>query len=439
MSKTKKMKNKFYMKNTLLIVFFSTIFSVIHAQVTFNAVYSSDETSCDGSITSEIEGIGDYFFKWNTGEATNSIEDLCPTSYSLTITDTYGCSTEYSFNIGVCEAIEYASTEIVPTCDASGYIGIKLDNINPPYTFYWENQDEPGVEVMSQDDPGGKTQLVNLNPGVYCVTITDAYGCTREECFSTFLYGAEQPYVERVDIFTEMNPDELLYSGTWQLTPDDCVDYTGGMWEGETLATLEDAGIGIVIIKAYSNEPLDLLKLDAFGQSGLGSDNEDKTEFEFAYSASEIVDYMEGNGSSHTLVFDGKNQFNNIIPMHSVSGNLTECVLIPTLQDDCTYTPDIFPGAADKTHVFSINCLAALPVFLTDTDEGEIEIENYTDDALYAFNWSGPSINEQNIDDTRVSGDPGLYCVTITDIADKLARGCTSCLKQPRLRRKQKT
>ena len=129
---------------------------------------TSTNSSCFGTCTGNAVitvdgGTPPYTFE-------GDFEDLCPGSYTATITDANGCSTLSNYNI-----IE--SPEITLTIDAledemdgmmDGSVEITAGGGTPPYTYSWSD----GTGVISTDeDPSG------LSAGTYEVEITDADGC----------------------------------------------------------------------------------------------------------------------------------------------------------------------------------------------------------------------------------------------------------------------
>jgi gliding motility-associated-like protein len=56
--------------------------------------------ACDGSIlTSVTNGLAPYAYSWSNGETTSSISNICPGSYTVTVTGANGCSAIETFTI----------------------------------------------------------------------------------------------------------------------------------------------------------------------------------------------------------------------------------------------------------------------------------------------------------------------------------------------------
>ncbi|HMQ50089.1 MAG TPA: T9SS type A sorting domain-containing protein [Saprospiraceae bacterium] len=90
-----------------------------------------------------------------------------PGTYTLLVTNAYGCTFSYESSIPACPLPEL-SPEIQPSCPGNndgGSIDLTLDGGTEPFTFLWNT--------------GATTQnLSGLSPGTYGVTVTDGSGCT---------------------------------------------------------------------------------------------------------------------------------------------------------------------------------------------------------------------------------------------------------------------
>ncbi len=125
-----------------------------------------------GSITLNVAGgIPNYSFVWSNGATTQNVTNLAAGSYTVTITDSYGCTKDSSFAItqpatGISDSV--STTQV--TCYGLNNGGISVTPIGgtAPYSFQWSN----GATTAS---------INNLAPGNYTVTITDGNGCTKQE------------------------------------------------------------------------------------------------------------------------------------------------------------------------------------------------------------------------------------------------------------------
>ena len=126
---------------------------------------------CDGSLTinSVTNGNPPYVYAWNTGGATQSIENLCPGDYDVTVTDSKNCSVSESYTITEPEVllVNVSSTDETANDAEDGTATANPTGGTTPYSYAWSN--------------GESTQTIeNLAPGEYTVTVTDDNGCTVE-------------------------------------------------------------------------------------------------------------------------------------------------------------------------------------------------------------------------------------------------------------------
>ncbi len=125
--------------------------------------------TCDGFIFVSTSGGGmPYYYDWNIDSLDGSpnITDLCPGTYLLTVTDNNGCSEEFSQTLDSASQINL-SVAILDACygQCDADVGISALGGIPPYQF---DTDLPPVDIC---------------PGIYNVTVTDAAGCFHIDSF----------------------------------------------------------------------------------------------------------------------------------------------------------------------------------------------------------------------------------------------------------------
>lgn len=107
---------------------------------------------------------------WSTGDTTTSITGLSPGAYFVTITDAFGCLTNYSMEVGVADLSPIGGNIVYPTCLTTGSIDLQVPTTGGPYTIAWNQGDTT-------------SQLTNLSAGTYSVTITAPGGCNTQSNF----------------------------------------------------------------------------------------------------------------------------------------------------------------------------------------------------------------------------------------------------------------
>ncbi|MFP4846905.1 Ig-like domain-containing protein, partial [Winogradskyella sp. PE311] len=127
---------------------------------------------CKGENTGAIDitvsgGYPPYTISWSNSATSEDIDSLYAGDYTVTITDTTGCSINETFTLNQpTEDLEssISATQILCNGDNTGTIDLTISGGTGPYTVLWNNN--------STDE-----DLNNLIAGTYIVTITDANNC----------------------------------------------------------------------------------------------------------------------------------------------------------------------------------------------------------------------------------------------------------------------
>ena len=124
----------------------------------------------------------EFTFKWNVpGVTTAQLSNIPAGQYSVTVTNSAGCSSQASTNLSQPAAILLNPSLTNATCSgvANGRIVVNASGgfitKSGSYTFTWAGR--PPTTGLS-------STLNNLLPGTYCVTVSDDNGCTTERCFT---------------------------------------------------------------------------------------------------------------------------------------------------------------------------------------------------------------------------------------------------------------
>ncbi|HBF88284.1 MAG TPA: hypothetical protein DDX39_06540 [Bacteroidales bacterium] len=128
---------------------------------------------CRGNSTGNITltttgGTSPYSFAWTGGQTVNPAINLAAGEYTVTVTDTNGCTANDNTSITqpaeILSANITAQTNVLCRGNSTGNITVTTSGGTSPYTFAWT---------------GGQTvnPAINLAAGEYTVTVTDANGC----------------------------------------------------------------------------------------------------------------------------------------------------------------------------------------------------------------------------------------------------------------------
>lgn len=139
----------------------------------FTPTITTTDVSCngesDGSANISVAGdTGPYTIMWSTGASGNSVSGLPAGDYTVSVSDTVGCTLSYPFTIDQPDPLVGTPELTEPTCFgySDGIIVMNTSGGTIPYQYSLD---------------GGSPTLINefdgLSSGDYTITITDAHGC----------------------------------------------------------------------------------------------------------------------------------------------------------------------------------------------------------------------------------------------------------------------
>jgi gliding motility-associated-like protein len=123
-----------------------------------------------GSITTTETGqITPYVYIWNNGSTLQNPTNLIAGNYTVTIANSYGCSTIQNSSISQPTSINSTTSSTPVSCfgGANGTATVTASGGTIPYSFLWND----GMNQTTQTSS-------NLIAGTYINTVTDNNGCT---------------------------------------------------------------------------------------------------------------------------------------------------------------------------------------------------------------------------------------------------------------------
>ncbi len=144
-----------------------------------------------------LGGSPPYYYEWNTGATTPTLQDLPAGEYIVTISDGDNCP--YVSDPIVIEepSVLFLEQKDVrpPRCPGSqnGAISFRVRGGHPPYSYRWNT---------------GSTSpwIAQIGAGIYTVTVTDSKGCSVEE---TFEMPDSEPVKIRYSVTDESRPGAM--------------------------------------------------------------------------------------------------------------------------------------------------------------------------------------------------------------------------------------
>jgi len=113
-----------------------------------------------------------YSYLWSTSDATQTVTGLGPGTYNVTVSDANGCTDEQSVTVEepAMIGVTVVCTDETTANANDGICTVMVNGGTMPYMQEWST------------GPTGVTTINNLEPGTYCVTITDDMNCLQESC-----------------------------------------------------------------------------------------------------------------------------------------------------------------------------------------------------------------------------------------------------------------
>lgn len=157
------------------------VLSVTAASLTNIACFGGATGSA--TINTPTGGTAPYTYNWTpgnpTGDGSKTVTGLSAGTYTATATDANGCTASVNFTISQPTALAMSAasqTNIACFGGATGAASINAPTGGmAPYTYNWTPGNPTG---------DGTRSVTGLAAGVYTVTVTDAYGCTKTQNFT---------------------------------------------------------------------------------------------------------------------------------------------------------------------------------------------------------------------------------------------------------------
>lgn len=169
-----------------------------------------------GAVNAGVAGgVNPYTFLWNTGSVSSGLQNIPQGTYTVTVTDSKGCTASDAGTVTQPPPLEASVVSITPACGgANGSATITASGGTPPYMHMWGN---------------GQTGLTatNLAPGQYYVCTFDANHCQLDLWIiipeapgldvTLNLTKAECPGVDNGTATAIVNPPGGNYTYSWNI------------------------------------------------------------------------------------------------------------------------------------------------------------------------------------------------------------------------------
>ncbi len=149
-----------------------------NADLALSVIINVGDATCNGASDGILMAVPDgglppYTYLWSTGATTQMVTGVPVGIYSVTVTDALSNTATATATVGESDPFNVvlaATYETGPGCMDGKVDVIKAElGDSGPYTYEWST---------------GSThyQITDLPAGIYCVTVTNAFGCTGSGC-----------------------------------------------------------------------------------------------------------------------------------------------------------------------------------------------------------------------------------------------------------------
>ena len=345
----------------------------------------------NGSINLSISGgTGNYTANWNDDNTNINRTNLSDGTYSVTITDENGCTAENSFTLTMIDSDLAINLNVTnATCsNDDGSAEVIIEGGTAPYSI--------------QLDGNPVTEISNLAPGSYLVTVTDANGCSQNteliiqgtESIITVLGSITHPIcsANNGEIDIEVNGNNGSITIDWD-------------FNGSNMGSQENLGPGVYEVTVT----------DENGCTGSTSFTLIAEDSNLSLDVTTVDALCGGTGSANLEITNGTEPYTT-----TISGNNTNEL-------------DALPAGIYEVIVTDVNGCTAASSFTINEIGSDIEITGTTTNPICTNNSGSISLDitggtgavsvlweDDSTDANRVGLIEGTYTVTATD-----ENGCT--------------
>jgi gliding motility-associated-like protein len=254
------------------------------------AYIESTNITCHGQNNGTADltvlgGSAPFNYKWSNGQTSGDLTNLSVGTYSVAITDQYGCATSAQTTIQEPSAINLFATIQNVKCHgaATGAIDLTVSGGAGSYEFFWSD--------------GQQTEDANaLVAGNYLVIVKDGEGCAAS--LSTIIYQTDTIIVQlTIDTATCLGSDGSIYSSISGGTPPYSYSWSNGQ-TGSTLVNAVSGGYTLYVTDANNCNVSSRGMIPSVSNLQVATVNED------------ALCYGAKNGTSRVIAYNAQAPYN---------------------------------------------------------------------------------------------------------------------------------
>ncbi|MDB5246463.1 MAG: hypothetical protein JWQ40_857 [Segetibacter sp.] len=365
--------------------------------------FSKTDVTCfgekNGSATASFEGTPPYQYSWSTRSTEATIRDLAAGTYTVTVTDSKGCSGFGTVTITGPAALVTTMTAKESSCgNSNGEASVAVSGGMGRYTYAWT--------------PGNSTDatIANLAPGNYSVVVTDANGCQKpDEIIVTTgtALTATTDKVTNVSCFGGSNGSATIvasgtapYTYTWSNGASGAT--VSNLAAGKYTVTVKDDKGCTTPVNVDITEPAALVTTMTTKESSCGNSNGEASVAVSGGTGPYTYAWTPGNSTGATI--------SNLAP-----GNYS---VVVTDANGCQKRDEVTVNGASALQITGIT---KSDILCNGSNTGTATATVLNGTAPYRYSWVKDGINYANPILKDVSA--GEYLLTVTDEAKCTATG----------------
>jgi len=178
------------------------------------------DIQCHGDSIGSVEaiptgGTAPYSYLWGKGETTKKLEHLKSGKYSVTVTDSHGCSALGNIDINESKALKatlHRSNDISCNGSDNGIITIKGEGGSGSYKLRYKSDNSPVWKYTSENFSPDTIRIEGLKKDKYYLTIQDSYVCNTSD---TIVVDIKEPSAIQIDSIAAQQPKAKNGTNGW--------------------------------------------------------------------------------------------------------------------------------------------------------------------------------------------------------------------------------
>ena len=383
----------------------------------FSPTYNGYEVSCYGGFNGNITttaagGLGSLSFVWSNGDTTQNLTNLSAGSYSVTMTDSVGCSLFDNITLNQPTEItsSYVTSDVLCNGDSTGTASVTFNGGVTDYLLSWTG--------FSYPLPNGLNTFITpigVPAGIYPYSVTDNNGCMH---FDTITINQPNSISSSYTI-TNYNGYNVSCNGVNDASID--LQWTGGTspyqnWFDGTTTTdtiQSNLSAGIYIDSLVDANGCSYSQSITINEPSALSLNLTTTNLSCYNSCDgRILTQINGGVPSYTFSWSDGSSLDSNTNLCSGIYNITV-----TDNNGCIISDSSI--LTQPTEII-INIDSIFDVSVYNGNDGEIYITAAGGMFNYSYSWTGPNGFSSTNEDI-IGINSGNYSITVTD-----STGCSS-------------